>query len=164
MAYFGNLDTRWPEKRIGFALTGSSCISSTIFPELANLLKTGADIVPIVSEFVASTDISYGKAAEILKKISDMCGRKAIKTILEAEVLGPKSPVDALIIAPCTGNTLGKIANGISDACVPFAAKACLRNGHPVILAISTNDGLSGNFENLAKLFNRKNVYFVPFG
>lgn len=151
-------------KRIGFALTGSFCTLSKIMTELEDLKKTGADILPVMSEAVWSTDTRFGTAQSMKEKVSSICQREIIHDIVGAEPIGPKHIIDALIVAPCTGNTLSKIANGITDSCVSMAAKANLRNKCPLVLAISTNDGLGANAKNIGTLFNVPNVFFVPFG
>lgn len=150
--------------KVGFALTGSFCTFAKIIPELEKLVAEGADILPIISENVDKFDTRFGKAEEWKTKLEGITGKKLIKTIVEAEPIGPKALLDILVIAPCTGNTLGKLANGITDTSVTMAAKAHLRNGRPIVIAISTNDGLGANAKNLASLLNAKNVYFVPFG
>ena len=116
-----------------------------------------------MSETAASTDTRFGTAREHIRRLAELTGRPVVTTIAAAEPLGPKEPMDALIIAPCTGNTLAKLARGITDSAVTMAAKAHLRNGRPLVIAFSTNDGLSGSAENIARLLSRKNVYFVPF-
>ena len=152
------------DKKIGFALTGSFCTFAKVMPELEKLVSEGADIIPVISEAVDKYDTRFGKADEWKSRIEGITGKKIIKTIVDAEPIGPKSLLDILIVAPCTGNTLGKITNGITDTPVTMAAKAHLRNGKPLVLAISTNDGLSANAKNLGLMLNAKNVYFVPFG
>ena len=149
--------------RIGIALCGSYCTYDKLFSQLV-LLSDKYELVPIMSETAAATDTRFGKAADFLSRLESLCGAKPVCSIAEAEPLGPARPMDALLIAPCTGNTLAKLAHGITDSAVTMAAKAHLRNGRPLVLAISTNDGLSGSAENIARLLNRKNVYFVPFG
>ena len=150
-------------KRIGIAMCGSYCCYEKVFPELERLAAR-YELIPIMSEAAASTDTRFGEAAEHRERLFGITGRVPIETVPEAEPLGPASPLDALLIAPCTGNTLSKLAHGITDGPVTMAAKAHLRNGRPLVIAFSTNDGLSGSFENIARLMNRKNVYFVPFG
>lgn len=150
--------------KIGFALTGSFCTFAKVIPELEKLVSEGADIMPIISEAVDKYDTKFGKADEWKARIEGITGKKLIKTIVDAEPIGPKSLLDILIVAPCTGNTLGKLTNGITDTPVTMAAKAHLRNGKPLVLAISTNDGLGANAKNLGLMLNMKNVYFVPFG
>ena len=150
--------------KIGFAFTGSFCTFAKVIPELEKLVSEGADIMPIISESVDRFDTKFGKAEEWKSRIEGITGKKLVKTIVDAEPIGPRSLLDLLIIAPCTGNTLGKLANGITDTPVTMAAKAHLRNGKPVVLAITTNDGLGANARNLGTMLNAKNVYFVPFG
>lgn len=124
----------------------------------------GADIIPIMSGIVSSTDTRFGSAEQLCKTVEQITGNTIIKTIKEAEPIGPKKLLDLLIIAPCTGCTLGKIANGITDTSVTMACKAHLRNMRPVVIAVSTNDGLSASAKNIGTLLNYKNIYFVPFG
>ena len=147
--------------KIGYALCGSFCTHARSVKMLETLAHEH-EIVPIASETVVSSDTRFGKASELISKIESICKRKIISTVVEAEPLGPKEPLDALIISPCTGNTLAKIANGITDTAVCMAAKAHLRGDRPLIIALSTNDALSANLKNLATLLERKNVYFVP--
>lgn len=149
--------------RLGLALCGSYCTYEPVFRE-AEKLALKYELVPIMSDTASATDTRFGNAAEHLARLGAITGKTVVTTIAAAEPLGPSAPMDALIIAPCTGNTLAKLANGITDSSVTMAAKAHLRNGRPLIIAFSTNDGLSGSAENIAKLLNRKNVYFVPFG
>ncbi|MBO5911978.1 MAG: dipicolinate synthase subunit B [Clostridia bacterium] len=149
--------------RLGFAVCGSFCTHKEVIPQLIRLKDKGYIITPIVSEIVFSTDTRFGKAEDFIKKIEEICEQKCIKSIKEAEPIGPKSLLDVLIIAPCTGNTLGKLANGITDSTVTMAAKAHLRNERPLILAPSTNDALGASAKNIGLLMNCKNVYFVPF-
>ncbi|MBQ4528340.1 MAG: dipicolinate synthase subunit B [Clostridia bacterium] len=151
-------------KRVGFALTGSFCTLSKTIIELEVLKKKGADIYPIMSENVWSTDTRFATAESIKDKVRSICGREIIHTIVGAEPIGPKKLLDALVVAPCTGNTLSKIAYGITDSCVAMAAKANLRNKCPLVIGISTNDGLGANGKNLGLLLNFSNVYFIPFG
>ncbi len=150
-------------KTIGFAMTGSFCTFAKVFEELPRLLETGATVLPIFSQNVQSTDTRFGKAIDFIEKIENLTQNKIIKTISEAEPIGPKKLLDALIIAPCTGNTLGKLANGITDTTVTRAAKSTIRNQKPVIIAVSTNDGLGASAKNIGLLLNMKNIYFVPF-
>ncbi len=151
------------QKRVGFALTGSFCTLSKIMGEIEALKNTGADIYPIMSEMVWSTDTRFGTANEFREKLENICGRDIIHDIRGAEPIGPKKLLDALIVAPCTGNTISKIASGITDTCVAMAAKANLRNKCPLIIGVSTNDGLGANAKNIGLLLNTGNVYFVPF-
>ena len=150
------------KKRLGLALCGSYCTYDKLFSAARELRET-YELIPIMSENAAETDTRFGTAAENIRALRQLCGREVATTIAEVEPLGPKTPMDALLIAPCTGNTLAKLAHGITDSSVTMAAKAHLRNGRPLVLAFSTNDGLSGSAENIGRLLNRKNVYFVPF-
>ena len=151
------------KQRLGVALCGSYCTYEKLFAALPALAEEYA-LVPIMSETAAGTDTRFGSAAEHIRRLAELCGRSVVTTIAEAEPLGPSAPLDALLIAPCTGNTLSKLAHGVTDSAVTMAAKAHLRNDRPLILALSTNDGLSGSAENIGRLLNRRNVYFVPFG
>ena len=148
---------------LGFALCGSFCTHQKVLGELEQLCHT-YDIVPIVSETAGSTDTRFGRSEEFLAALQRLTGRRPIRTVAEAEPIGPKALLDALVIAPCTGNTAAKLAAGITDTAVTMAAKAHLRNGRPVVLAIASNDGLSAGARNLGELLNRRNYYFVPFG
>lgn len=150
-------------KRIGFALTGSFCTLAQVMPQLEKLVAAGALVTPIVSEAVANLDTRFGKAAEWLEKLEEITGQVPLDTIVAVEPIGPKKLLDLLIIAPCTGNTMAKLALGITDSAVLMAAKAQLRNERPLLLAISTNDALSGNAGQLGKLLNKPNIYFLPF-
>ena len=152
------------KKIVGLALCGSYCSYDKVFAA-AGALAEKYELIPIMSGTAAATDSRFGTAEENLRRLAELTGRTDVATtIAAAEPLGPARPMDALLIAPCTGNTLAKLAHGITDSAVTMAAKAHLRNGRPLVLAISTNDGLSGSAENIARLLNRKNVYFVPFG
>ena len=151
------------KKRLGLALCGSYCTYEKLFAALPELLER-YELITILSDTAAETDTRFGRASEHIRRLRELTGRKVITTVAEAEPLGPKEPLDALLIAPCTGNTLAKLAHGITDSSVTMAAKAHLRNGRPLVLAFSTNDGLSGSAENIGRLLNRKHVYFVPFG
>ncbi len=150
------------KKRIGLALCGSYCTYEKLFSVLGALCER-YEIVPIMSETAASTDSRFGSAVSFKKRLFDLTGRAPVCTIADAEPLGPSTPVDALVIAPCTGNTMAKLAHGVTDTAVTMAAKAHLRNGKPLVIAFSTNDGLTGSAPNIAALFNRKNVYIVPY-
>jgi len=149
---------------VGFALTGSFCTFKKVLPEVKNLVDKGAKVIPIMSENAQKTDTRFGKAQDFIKELEQITGNPLINSIDTAEPIGPKALLDILVIAPCTGNTLGKLANGITDTCVTMAAKAHLRNGRPVVIAVSTNDGLGANAKNIGLLLNTKNIYFVPFG
>lgn len=151
------------KKKLGLALCGSYCTYEKLFAS-AEALAGDYDLYPIMSDTAAETDTRFGTAAAHIRRLMDLTGRKVITTITEAEPLGPTVGLDALLIAPCTGNTLSKLAHGITDSAVTMAAKAHLRNSRPLVIAFSTNDALSGSAESIARLLNRKNVYFVPFG
>ena len=148
---------------VGFALCGSFCTFASVFPVMESLAKSHT-VVPIFSQIAATTDSRFGTAQAHLSSAEAICGRKPILTIEAAEPIGPKKLLDALIIAPCTGNTLSKLAHSVADTPVTMAAKSHLRNGRPVIVAVSTNDALAGAAENIGRLLSRKNYYFVPFG
>ncbi len=149
--------------RLGFAVCGSFCTHKAVIPQLKKLKTEGYIITPIVSEIVYTTDTRFGKAEDFIKQIEDICETKCISTVKGAEPIGPKGLLDVLVIAPCTGNTLGKLANGITDSSVTMAAKAHLRNERPLIIAPSTNDALGASARNIGALMNCKNIYFVPF-
>lgn len=148
---------------IGFASCGSFCTLSRAMQQMELLSKTH-ELLPIVSPVVATTDTRFGKAADLLALMESISGRAPIVTIAGAEPLGPAIPLEALVIAPCTGNTLAKMANGITDTSVTMAAKAHLRNGRPLIIALASNDALSANLRNIGTLLERKNIFFVPLG
>ncbi len=152
------------EKKIGFAVCGSFCTFSKVMPQLKELVESGAEVYPIMSEMAYSTDTRFGKSADFIKYMEETTGKKILNTVQGAEPIGPKGYLDALVIAPCTGNTISKIANGITDSCVSMAAKANLRNRRPLVIAVSTNDALGANAKNIGTLLNCQNVYFVPFG
>lgn len=145
-------------------MCGSFCTFAKVISEIEKLANSGYDVVPIMSHIAYSTDTRFGKAEDFISRIESICGRQIIKTIPEAEPIGPKKLLDALIIAPCTGNTIAKLACGICDTSVTMAAKAHLRNGRPLIIAVSTNDGLASNLRNIGTLSVMKNVYLVPYG
>lgn len=151
-------------KHIGLAITGSFCTFAVIEKEILHLKETGASLYPIFSGNVQTTDSRFGDTGEFMKRISELTGQPPILKVEEAEPIGPKSYLDILLIAPCTGNTLAKLAHGITDTPVLMAAKAHLRNGKPLVISISTNDALGMNFKNIGELYNAKNIYFVPFG
>ena len=148
---------------IGFALCGSFCTYSTVFPIMEELAKKHT-LLPILSPAAATTDTRFGAAKENRDRIAEICSRAPMTTLTEVEPIGPKRMLDILVIAPCTGNTLAKLAHGIADTPVTMAAKSHLRNGRPVLIGVSTNDGLAAAAENIGRLLNRKNYYFVPFG
>lgn len=147
--------------KLGFALCGSFCTFKKVIEEMKTLSEK-YDIVPIMSEGAAMTDTRFGTAEEFRETITEICGREPIVTIKDAEPIGPKALLDLLLIEPCTGNTLGKLSNGITDTAVTMAAKAHLRNGRPLVIAVSTNDALGTSAQNIGRLMNAKNVYFVP--
>jgi dipicolinate synthase subunit B len=147
---------------IGYAFCGSFCTHGASVEVLKRLLNKGYDILPIMSENVYSTDTRFGKAKDLITKVEELTGCKVVHSIVEAEVLGPKIKLDAMVVAPCTGNTLAKIARGITDTSVTMATKAHLRSDRPTVLALCSNDALSANLQNIATLLNRKNVFFVP--
>ena len=147
---------------IGFAMSGSFCTFSKVFPIMETLAEAHK-IFPILSTASATVDSRFGEAASFVAFAERICNRNVIRTISEAEPIGPKKLLDALVIAPCTGNTLAKLAHGIADGPVTMAAKSHLRNGRPVIVAVSTNDALGAAAENIGKLLARKHYYFVPF-
>lgn len=152
------------DKNIGIALTGSYCTYEKTFIAMRQLKETKANLFTIFSKNASSTDSRFGKCKDFLEMAKEITGRKPIVTIPEAEPIGPKSMLDILVIAPCTGNTLSKLANGISDTPVLMAAKSHLRNNKPVVISLSTNDALGMNLKNIGILLNTKNIYFVPFG
>lgn len=151
-------------KRIGVALTGSHCTIEAILPQLERMSLAGADLFPILSPAVQKTDSRFGTAAAVRQEIVRITGREPWMSIVDVEPIGPKRLLDLLLIAPCSGNTMAKLAQGIVDTAVLMAAKAQLRNGLPLLLSISTNDGLGLNAPNLAALLNSKNIFMVPFG
>jgi len=148
---------------IGFALCGSFCTFRSVIDTMKEL-TVDYDILPIFSQTAYETDTRFGTAETFRREVEALCGREILHRVEQVEPLGPKKLLDLLVVAPCTGNTLGKLANGIADSAPSFACKAHLRNGRPVVLGVSTNDGLSGSGENIGRLLNRKHYYFVPFG
>lgn len=149
--------------KIGYALCGSFCTFSKSFEQLEHLISLGADCTPILSFNAAGIDTRFGKAAEHKERLVSICGHDIIDTIDKAEPIGPKHYFDIVVIAPCTGNTLAKLAYGIIDTPVTMAAKSHIRNSNPVLLAPATNDGLAGSAKNIGMLLNTKCYYFVPF-
>ena len=147
---------------IGYALCGSFCTIESSLIQMNLLAHSGVEIQPIMSEIVYNTSTRFGECEEIRKRVEQICGHKIIHTIPAAEPLGPSIKLDALVIAPCTGNTLAKLALGITDTAVCMATKAHLRNDRPVVIALASNDALSANLRNIATLLSRKNIYFVP--
>jgi dipicolinate synthase subunit B len=148
--------------KIGFAITGSFCTFGKIMPEIQRIVDEGSEVFPIMSEASYNTDTRFGSAAGFIDQIEAMTGKKIIATIKDAEPIGPKSLLDVIVIAPCTGNTIAKLANAITDTPVTMSVKAHLRNSKPVVIAISTNDGLGTNAKNIGALLNLKNIFFVP--
>ncbi len=150
--------------KVGFAITGSHCTLSKAITMLKSLQKEDYDVIPILSETVATSDTRFYKAQDLIADIVELTGKTPLCKITETEPIGPKKLLDILIVAPCTGNTLAKIAYGITDTSVTMAVKAHLRNNLPVLIGISTNDGLGNNAKNIGHLLNAKGVYFIPFG
>lgn len=149
--------------KIGFALCGSFCTIPSVLEKVEQTAREGYDIFPIMSETAAKTDTRFGKASDIVARLEKLSGRQVISSIREAEPIGPQKMFDVLCVAPCTGNTLAKLASGITDSSVTMAVKAHLRNGRPVLLSLSTNDALGASAQNIGKLMPRKNIFFVPF-
>lgn len=149
--------------RLGFAMCGSYCTFAKVFPA-AEALAADYDMTGIMSENVYSTDTRFGGARDHRERLERITGKPIISTIKEAEPIGPRKLLDVLVVAPCTGNTLAKLAAGVADSSVTMACKAHLRNGRPLVIAVSTNDALGTNARNIGELLNRKNIYFVPFG
>ena len=149
--------------KVGFILTGSFCTFSKTIPKIKELINLGASVLPIMSFNSYNMDTKFGKAKDFIDEIENSTKNKIIHTIQDAEPIGPKKLTDVMIIAPASGNTMAKLANDIIDTPAVMAAKSHLRNGNPLIIAPSTNNGLTGNAENISKLLNRKNYYFVPF-
>mgnify|MGYP003267194519 FL=1 len=152
------------DQTVGFAVCGSFCTHAKAMEALEQVKARFRTVIPIVSECTAATDTRFGPAHELMREMERICDRRVISSIREAEPIGPKKLLDLLIIAPCTGNTLGKLACGITDTAVTMAAKAHLRNQRPLLIAPSTNDGLTASAPNLGALLSRKYIYFVPFG
>ena len=150
------------KRKVGFAMTGSFCTWSKVVPELERLTEKW-DIFPIFSQASYETDSRFGKASDWIEKVEKICGHEILHTLTAVEPIGPKKMFDILIVAPCSGNTIAQLANDIIDTPVAMAVKSHLRNDRPVVIAISTNNALSGAAENIGKLLNRKNYYFVPF-
>ncbi|EXX91218.1 dipicolinate synthase subunit B [Paenibacillus darwinianus] len=154
----------WHGITVGYALSGSHCTFAEVMPQIKRFVDAGARVIPIVTSTIMTTDTRFGTSAEWQKQLKEITGNEMISTIVEAEPLGPSKLLDVMLIAPCTGNTTSKLANAMTDSAVLMAAKAQMRNGRPLVLAISTNDGLGLNAANIAKLLITKNIYFVPFG
>ena len=159
-----NAEYNFHGKRIGFAITGSFCTIDTAMVVIAALMAHGAEVVPIISHAVDNMDTRFGSAQDIKEKLAKLTGQPVIKTIPEAEPIGPMKLFDILVILPATGNTTAKLAQGISDTPVLMAAKSHLRNGRPLVLGISSNDALGNGAKNIGLLLGMRNIYFVPFG
>ncbi len=155
---------KWHDLTIGFGLTGSHCTHDEVLPQMEQLVKLGVNVIPVISHTVATVDSRFGTAEGWKRKIEEITGRTPLMTIPEVEPFGPEKTLDCFVIAPCTGSSLAKLANAITDSPVLMAAKAQMRNHRPVVLAISTNDALGINAVNVAKLLAAKDIYFVPFG
>ena len=155
---------KFNECKIGFGITGSFCTFGRVKNELEKMAEAGADITPVFSFNTQLTNTRFADAGKFVNEIEKICGKAGMKTIAQAEPVGPKALFDVMVIAPCTGNTLAKLCAGITDSPVLMAAKAHLRNERPLVISVSTNDALGINFKNIGYLMNMKNVYFVPFG
>ena len=151
-------------KTIGFALCGSFCTHSRAMAALEQVAARYEHVIPIVSEIVATTDTRFGAAHDLMHELERICDQRVITNVVDAEPIGPRKLLDLLVIAPCTGNTLSKIAAGITDSSVTMAAKAHQRNGRPVVVCMASNDGLAGSAPAIGQLLMRKNIFFVPFG
>ncbi|WP_128894190.1 dipicolinate synthase subunit B [Longirhabdus pacifica] len=154
----------WSDKHVGFALSGSHCTFAEVMPQIQQFVDAGSKVTPIISNTLKTTDTRFGTAEDWRKQLKDIAGNDIISTIVDAEPLGPTKLLDVLVIAPCTGNTTSKLANALTDNAVLMAAKAQMRNQRPLVIGISTNDGLGLNAANIAKLLAMKHIYFVPFG
>ena len=152
------------KERIGFAMCGSFCTHEKVLQALEGLVQTYETVIPIVSETAAFTDTRFGTSEDLMERLEDLTGQEGLCEISMVEPIGPKKLLDALVIAPATGNTVAKLAAGITDTAVTMAAKAHLRNGRPVVIALASNDGLAAGARNIGELLVRKNYYFVPFG
>ena len=149
--------------RVGYAFCGSFCTYDRAMEALERVHARYGDVTPIVSEAGAACDTRFGNAHDFMREMERICDKRVVDSIVKAEPIGPKKLLDVLVVCPCTGNTLAKLAAGITDSSVTMAAKAHLRNGRPLVLAVSTNDGLAASARNIGELLCRKNVYFVPF-
>lgn len=154
----------WQGVTVGYALSGSHCTLPEVLPQIKRFTDAGANVIPIVSPSIMTTDTRFGTSEHWQRELRTLTGNELISTIVDAEPLGPSKKLDVLTIAPCTGNTTSRLANAMTDSPVLMAAKAQMRNSRPLVLAISTNDGLGLNAANIAKLLVAKNIYFVPFG
>ncbi|RFU71339.1 dipicolinate synthase subunit B [Peribacillus saganii] len=151
-------------RRIGFGLTGSHCTYDIVFPEIEKLINEGAEVIPVVTGTVKNTETRFGKGEDWVDRLEKLTGHHVVDTIVKAEPLGPKLPLDCMVIAPLTGNSMSKLANALTDSPVLMAAKATMRNHRPVVVGISTNDALGLNGVNLMRLLSAKDLYFIPFG
>ena len=151
-------------KRIGFGITGSHCTYDIVFPEIEKLVNEGVEVIPIVTSTVKQTETRFGRGEDWIERIENVTGHHVVDTIVKAEPLGPKLPLDCMVIAPLTGNSMSKLANALTDSPVLMAAKATMSNHRPVVVAISTNDALGLNGINLMRLMAAKDLYFVPYG
>ncbi|HHT48366.1 MAG TPA: dipicolinate synthase subunit B [Firmicutes bacterium] len=149
--------------RIGLGLTGSYCTIPDVLPQMKKLRAEGAELFPIVSPVIFRTDTRFGKGEDVYKQVVEIAGREPWQSLVEVEPIGPKKLLDVMVVAPCTGTTLARLALGLSSTPVTLACKAQLRNNSPVVLAIATNDGLGATLMNLALIMNRRSIYFVPF-
>ncbi|WP_297289342.1 dipicolinate synthase subunit B [uncultured Flavonifractor sp.] len=149
--------------KVGFAFCGSFCTLSTAMAALEQVKARFGDVTPIVSEAAAANDTRFGPAHEFMREMERICDKRVIDSLVKAEPIGPKKLLDVLVICPCTGNTLAKLANGITDSTVTLAAKAHLRNGRPLVICPATNDALAASAKNIGALLDKKHVYFVPF-
>ncbi len=150
-------------KKVGFVLTGSFCTFKNTIEQMENMIKEEAEVIPIMSYNAYNLDTKFGKSSDFIKQIEKITQRKIIHTIQDAEPIGPKNLTDIMLVAPASGNTMARIAEGITDTPATMSVKSHLRNGNPVVIAVSTNDGLSGSAENIGKLLNRNHFFFVPF-
>lgn len=150
--------------KIGFAITSSYCTFDKVLDSLIELKEAGYDIYPIISENIEKYDTRFNTAQDFIAKVESITGKKVVNNIVAAETFGPKNPMDAMVVMPATGNFIAKLAHGITDNPVNLAVKATIRNQSPIVIAVSTNDGLGLNGENIMKLLNTKGIYFVPFG
>ena len=151
------------KERVGFAVCGSFCTHAQVLKELETLVQLYETVIPIASEISAFTDTRFGTSDDLMERLEDLTGHEVLCDIPSVEPIGPKGLLDVLVICPCTGNTLAKLAAGVTDSSVTMAAKAHLRNGRPLVIAVSTNDGLAASAKNIGTLLDKKNVYFVPF-
>ncbi len=164
------MNTQYPRQvksmdkiKLGFAVCGSFCTLNRTLSAVKELSEKGYDITPILSPIVQTTDTRFIKASDFKNSIEEICKKESIVSIVDAEPIGPKKMFDALIVCPCTGNTLAKLTYGITDTCVTMAVKAHIRNNRPAVIAVSTNDALSASAKNIGYLLNTKNFYFVPY-